>query len=120
MKEAFKTFGIVTVIVLIGLSMNTCKNDTTNPSRNGHSFPDWTDPTCTVAGNTERTCADCTQKDTRAIGYAALGHQGLTPAFAATCTAAGNSEESGTCTRSGCGLEGLTVEDIKLRLTKNK
>ncbi|MCL2805971.1 MAG: leucine-rich repeat domain-containing protein, partial [Treponema sp.] len=33
----------------------------------------------------------------------APGHQGLIPAFAATCTTAGNSEISGTCTREGCG-----------------
>jgi len=99
MKIVLKTPGIIAIMVIIGLSMVTCSTD---PCKDGHTFPAWTNPTCTVAGNSVRTCINCTETDTRTSGFAALGHQGLTPAFAATCTADGSSE-SGTCTRVGCG-----------------
>ena len=100
MKIVLKTTGIIAIMVIIGLSMVTCSID---PCKDGHTFPDWTNPSCTVAGNSERTCINCTETDTRTSGFAALGHQGLTPAFAATCTVVGNNEASGTCTRAGCG-----------------
>ena len=42
-----------------------------------HHYHDWTDPTCTTAGNNERECVnDCGTIDTRTEGFAALGHDG--------------------------------------------
>ena len=93
---------LIAIIAIIGLSIFSCDNSTSAPCKNGHTFPGWTEPTCTVAGNSERVCKNCAQIDKRITGYDALGHQGLTPEFAATCTAAG-SAESGTCTRTDCG-----------------
>ena len=83
MKKVFKTLGIIAVIAIIGLGMVACKPD---PCKNGHTFPDWTDPTCTVDGNSERTCVNCTQKDTRTTGFTA-GHDHV---------------ESLICKRDGC------------------
>jgi len=149
MRQVHKTLGIIAIAAVMGIFSFSCDSGNSGNSdlcKNGHAFPNWTDPTCTVAGNSERTCINCTQKETRTTGYAALGHQwddengivteptcteeggtkrtctregcieyeiigepvsalghqGLTPAFAATCIVAGNSEESGTCTRAGC------------------
>jgi len=66
----------------------------------GHKYHDWTAPTCTNAGNSQRECVnDCDTIDTRSTGYAALGHEGTIAAFAATCTTAGNSALSGNCVR---------------------
>ena len=65
-----------------------------------HHYHDWTAPTCTTAGNSQRECVnDCGTIDTRDTGYAALGHTGSVAAFAATCTTAGNSALSGNCVR---------------------
>jgi len=68
----------------------------------GHNYPAWTASTCTVAGNSTRTCSTgCGQEDTRTTGYNA-GHN--YPAWTApTCTVAGNSTR--TCTRTDCGQE---------------
>jgi len=70
MKIVLKTTGIIAIMVIIGLSMVTCSTD---PCKDGHTFPDWTNPTCTIAGNSERTCINCTETDTRTSGFAA-GH----------------------------------------------
>jgi len=41
----------------------------------GHQYHDWTEPTCTTTGNSERECINnCGTEDTRDTGYAALGH----------------------------------------------
>jgi len=71
--------------------------------KQGHIFPGWINPTCTLAGNSERTCTNCNVKQTRTTGYQVLGHLGSTPPYEATCTTTGNSETTGTCTRAGCG-----------------
>jgi len=62
MKIVLKTPGIIAIMVIIVLSMVTCSTD---PCKDGHTFPDWTNPTCTVAGNSERTCINCTETETR-------------------------------------------------------
>ena len=104
MKNVFKLLGIIAIMAIIGLVAISCDSSsggTNDPCKDGHTFPAWTAPTCTAEGNSVRTCINCTQADTRATGFAVLGHQGLTPATA-TCTTSGSSE-SGTCTREGCG-----------------
>jgi len=100
----YKKLGIIAIMAIIGLFAISCDdgNSTIDPCANGHTFPLWTNPTCTVAGNSERICTKCTQKETRTTDFAALGHQGLTLGVEATCTVAGTSE-SGTCTRADCG-----------------
>ncbi|MCL2765133.1 MAG: DUF1566 domain-containing protein [Treponema sp.] len=72
-----------------------------------HTYSLWQEtnaPICTEAGEETEKCSKCNELGTKKqVGTDALGHQGLTLAFAATCTTSGNSEESGTCTRAGCG-----------------
>jgi len=54
-----------------------------------HQYHDWTAPTCTTAGNSERDCTnDCGTIDTRDTGFAALGHDygGWSTKTPATCT----------------------------------
>jgi len=76
----------------------------------GHHYHDWTAPTCTTAGNSERYCNnDCGTKEIRPTVYAVLGHENLTEAFAATCTTAGNPAAHGTCTRCHADITGTPV-----------
>jgi len=98
MKNKIKLLGIIAIVAIIA----ACDSGTNDPCASGHTFPSWIAPSCTENGNSVRTCINCTQTDTRTTGYAALGHEGLTPGVAATCTEAGSSE-SGNCTRPGCG-----------------
>jgi len=75
------------------------------PLGTAHNYSEWTtktEATCVASEVEKRSCSLCENEETRNVDEP-LGHQGLTPAFAATCTVAGNSEASGTCTRAGCG-----------------
>ena len=71
----------------------------------GHNYPAWTEPTCTTAGNSERTCSRCGNVDTRSSGFAALGHDWNTikePISAGV--------EAIKCKRSGCtGISDVTL-----------
>ncbi|MCL2444302.1 MAG: DUF1566 domain-containing protein [Treponema sp.] len=95
-----KTLGIIAIIAIIGLSMVTCSTD---PCEDGHTFPNWTNPTCTVAGNSVRTCLNCTETDTRTSGFALLEHS-----FGWQETRTGVEIE--TCQNAGC-------EESDIRLT---
>jgi hypothetical protein len=81
MKKKNNFCRAVIAIALIGfvavLSLTGCEDGTADPCAKGHSFPAWIAPTCTVNGNTSRTCKNCTQKDTRADGWEKLGHEGV-------------------------------------------
>jgi len=79
---------------MIGLAAIGCDNNTNaDACANGHDFPEWTAPTCEVAGNSERTCtrSGCNVTDTRATGFAALNHDWEydPDAIAPTCTETG-------------------------------
>ncbi|MCL2443840.1 MAG: DUF1566 domain-containing protein [Treponema sp.] len=109
MKKLFRTKNIrrmaelIVIIAVIGLSIIACPSQPIHSCEEGgyHFFPNWTEPTCTVAGNIERSCIYCMAKDTRTTGYAALGHYTLN-AVGATCAENGNTG-SGICIRTGCG-----------------
>jgi len=84
----------------------------------GHSFGLWIETreaTCTIQNQETRTCTrSCGllgHTETRST-INALEHQGLTPPFSATCTAAGNSQASGTCTRAGCVVTGMVINAL--------
>jgi len=74
---------------------------------NGHAFPEWTAPTCEVAGNSERSCtrSGCTATDTRTEGFAALTHDWLYDPGAKlpTCTETGLGHRH--CQRAGCNAD---------------
>ena len=94
-----------------GIETRTCvkhklHEETRNVDALGHNMAfnnEITAATCITEGFGGYVCIrnECNHIDMAIIS--ALGHQGLTPAFAVTCTAAGNSQISGTCTREGCG-----------------
>ena len=88
MKNTKKLWLAIAVILAIGFVVTSCDNGEGACTHTGGAAA-----TCTTA----QTCTKCGN-----VMQGVLGHQGLTAAFAATCTAAGNSEVSGTCTRSGC------------------
>src|SRR5215469_4261590 len=96
MKQRIKFFGamqsiaIIALAMVIGFALVGCDD----PVKDTHTHTAGAAATCT----TPQICTNCGE-----VIQAALGHQGLTPAFAATCTEAGNSEAHGTCTRGGCG-----------------
>jgi len=102
-------FSIIALIAIIGFVAIACNDGNgaeTDPCADGHTFPNWTAPTCTVDGNSERTCTKCTQTETRTEGYAKLGHDFSTgedenwvETTAATLTTAGL--ETKTC--KSCG-----------------
>jgi len=91
MKRKLSLFGIIALAAMIGFTMFGCDdpkdNDkpTADPCASGHAFPEWTAPTCTVAGNSVRTCtrSGCNAFDRRTTGYEKLPH---TAGAAATCT----------------------------------
>ena len=104
MKRVFRLSGIITIFAIIGFGLSACKDTDTSCSHTFNLWQETTAPTCTAAGEDTEKCSKCSELGTKKqVGAVALGHQDLIPAFAATCTAAGNSEESGTCTRTGCG-----------------
>jgi hypothetical protein len=65
-------------------------------------FEPGTPATCTEMGTVVITCSVPGHSETKPI-YPSLGHLGLIPPFAASCTTQGNSEYCGACTRTGCG-----------------
>jgi len=84
----------VIAIITIGIIAISCDNNTNaDACANGHDFPEWTAPTCEVAGNSERTCtrSGCNAADTRTTGFAALSHDWEydQDAIAPTCTETG-------------------------------
>ena len=103
------TFAVIAVLAIIfGFGLSACDEGgggTSNPCAKSHDYPAWTAPTCTVAGNSERTCTRCGNADTRTSGFAAFGHDWdyveddalVIP----TCEAAGHGSRE--CTRIGCG-----------------
>ena len=72
MKNTKNLWLIIAITAITALAFTACGND--DPCANGHSFPNWTAPTCTVDGNSVRTCTNCTATDTRTTGYTSLGH----------------------------------------------
>jgi len=100
---------IVFVAVMLAFVFTACDNGngTTDPCASGHTFPEWTSPTCTVDGNSTRTCTKCTQTDTRATGYTKLGCEG-TDVIPATCIAVGFSG-TGDCIRCGEHVTGTEI-----------
>jgi hypothetical protein len=85
MKHKIKLLAVLALTALIGIAAISCDTPTDgnggnggngDPCAEGHAFPAWTAPTCTVAGNNVRTCTrdGCDQEDTRTSGYTALGH----------------------------------------------
>lgn len=76
----------------------------------GHHTPGGTSATCTTNGSTGTGICNRSGCGEEIIGETipAYGHIGLSPSFAATCTAAGNSQAHGTCIRPGCSLPNVT------------
>ena len=95
----------IAVIAIIGLALIGCKDEgNDNPCAKGHAFPEWTTPTCTEEGNSERTCTRCSALGTRTDGYAALGHD-------MKLVEGGNVIEAPTCTETGIGETACARED---------
>jgi len=96
-------------ILIISFLLTSCPNPWTRELLMP-LFPEYCDicvvtntATCENAGVETRRCSEYPRHNESIRTVNALGHQGLTPAFAATCTTAGNNEASGTCTRGSCG-----------------
>jgi len=96
MKNFFKFLGIIVLALVVGFAVSCGDDD----NGGGCSHTAGAAATCTTA----QTCTKCGN-----VIQAAFGHQGLIAAFAPTCTTAGNSDESGTCTRSGCLVTGTVI-----------
>jgi len=57
MKSKSKWLWLIAIIAAVGIIVIACDNNTSaDACANGHDFPEWTAPTCEVAGNSERTC----------------------------------------------------------------
>jgi len=100
---------IVFVAVMLVFVFTACDNGNTDPCASGHTFPEWTAPTCTVDGNSIRTCTKCTQTDTRTEGYAKLDHDWEYRAGAIPSTCGAEGSGSRDCKREGCGHFELDV-----------
>jgi len=100
MKHKQNLWLTVAIILAIGFVVTSCDNGNGNGAC---THTGGAAATCTTA----QTCTKCGD-----VMQGAQGHQGLTPAFAATCTAAGNSEASGTCTRAGCIVTGTVINAL--------
>jgi len=103
--------GIIAILAIIGLGFAACGGGGddpfipggTDPCASKHDYPAWTAPTCTVAGNSERTCTRCGNADKRATGFTALGHdwEYAEGAILPACEEEGHGTR--TCLRTGCG-----------------
>jgi len=72
MLRKVKFFGIVILVLIIGLTMSSCPEPEDDHE---HSWGEWArtlGPTCTVAGTDTRSCS-CGEKETRSVP--ALGHE---------------------------------------------
>ena len=115
-RSAWVKFAIIAILAIVGFGLSACDdgNDAAkDPCASGHAFSDWTEPTCTMAGNSTRTCtrSGCKVTDSRTEGYAALGHADLADAKAATCTETG-ATGSGTCTRCLLVITEKTIDAL--------
>jgi len=73
MKKMFKNFGIITIIVIIGLVVAACKEPEPSCS---HEYGDWstkTEATCVAAKVEKSVCSLCENENTRNVGEP-LGH----------------------------------------------
>ena len=105
---------VVLALLCMGalLSCTNAKEQETPTEAHRHSLGDWTtvrEATCTEAGEEQRVCSACGEKETRSIP--ATGHtEVIIPAIPATCTASGFTEGR-YC--SVCG-ELLAVRELTL------
>jgi len=104
MKNKLNFLWLIAVIGLIAISCDNGNNNTTkDPCANGHYFPEWTAPTCTVEGNSVRTCtrSGCDATDPRTTGYEKLPHTVSSWTFKTAADCITSEIEKGTCTVCG-------------------